>query len=152
MGVTGRGSAESPVSQLSTAPAAARPSEIAQTMSDWPRPMSPATKTPGTVDMKSPSRTTLPRPSTSTPSASTSPSRCAPVKPMASSTRSAGISRSVPSTFWKRPSTISTSCTSSARTLPAVPSALSPRKRSVLTEYSRSPPSSCALETRRISG
>jgi AcrR family transcriptional regulator len=32
----------------STAAAALRPSAIAQTISDWPRPMSPATNTPGT--------------------------------------------------------------------------------------------------------
>ena len=49
-----------------------------------------------------------------------SPSRWAPVKPMARKTRSAGSSRSVPSTFWNRPSTRSTSCSSSARTLPGV--------------------------------
>ena len=35
----------------STAAAAARPSAIAHTISDCPRPMSPATKTPGTVVM-----------------------------------------------------------------------------------------------------
>ena len=41
------------MSQVSAAAAAARPSAIAQTISDCPRPMSPATKTPGTVDMNS---------------------------------------------------------------------------------------------------
>ena len=51
VGATGRGSIVSPVSQASAAAAAARPSAIAHTMSDCPRPMSPATKTPGTVDM-----------------------------------------------------------------------------------------------------
>ena len=35
-----------PVRNASTAAAAARPSAIAQTISDWPRPASPATKTP----------------------------------------------------------------------------------------------------------
>ena len=40
------------MSQASTPCAAARPSAMAQTMSDWPRPASPATKTPGTEVMK----------------------------------------------------------------------------------------------------
>ena len=56
----GLGSIELPVSQTSAAAAAARPSAIAQTISDCPRPMSPATNTPGTVAMNSLSRTTLP--------------------------------------------------------------------------------------------
>ena len=42
------------------------------------------------------SRRTLPRSSSSQPSCSTRPAVCGPVKPIASSTRSAGISRSVP--------------------------------------------------------
>ena len=62
---------------------------------------------------------------------------------MASSTSWAGISRSVPSTFSKRPSFISTSWRRSARTLPSS----SPRKHSVLTAYTRSPPSSWAEVT-----
>jgi hypothetical protein len=47
VGVMGAGSAVSPSRNLSTAAAAARPSAMAQTIKDWPRPISPATKTPG---------------------------------------------------------------------------------------------------------
>jgi hypothetical protein len=50
VGGMGAGSRVSPVRKRSTAAAAARPSAMAQTISDWPRPASPATKTPGTVD------------------------------------------------------------------------------------------------------
>ena len=46
VGATGAGSCVSPSGYRSTAAAQARPSAIAQTMSDWPRPASPATKTP----------------------------------------------------------------------------------------------------------
>ena len=49
VGVTGRGSIDAPVSQVSAAAAAARPSAMAQTISDWPRRESPQAKTPGTV-------------------------------------------------------------------------------------------------------
>ena len=59
VGGIGAGSVVEPVRYLSTAAAAARPSAIAHTMSDWPRPASPATKTPGTEDMYAPSRATL---------------------------------------------------------------------------------------------
>ena len=38
-------------SHRSTPAAAERPSAIAHTMRDWPRPASPATKTPSTLDM-----------------------------------------------------------------------------------------------------
>ena len=41
--------------------AALRPSAIAQTISDWPRCMSPAVKTPGTLVIQCASRPTLPR-------------------------------------------------------------------------------------------
>ena len=43
VGGIGAGSVVPPVSCLSTQAAAARPSEIAHTISDWPRPASPAT-------------------------------------------------------------------------------------------------------------
>ena len=66
---------------------------------------------------------------------------------MASSTSWAGSICSVPATGSKRPSFISTSTSSSASTLPSLPT-----KRWVLTENTRSPPSSCALEVRSISG
>ena len=48
VGGIGAGSAVVPMRQASAAAAADRPSAIAQTISDWPRPMSPATNTPGT--------------------------------------------------------------------------------------------------------
>ena len=47
---SGPGRVVEPVRYASTAAAAARPSAIAQTISDWPRPASPATKTPSTED------------------------------------------------------------------------------------------------------
>ena len=52
---------------------ARRPSAIAQTIRLWPRPMSPQTNTPSTIVRQSASRATLPRPSSQTPSCSTSP-------------------------------------------------------------------------------
>ena len=48
-----------------TAAAQARPSAMAQTISDWPRPMSPHTNTPSTLVRQSSSRATLPRASSS---------------------------------------------------------------------------------------
>src|SRR6476646_1849147 len=50
VGGIGAGRVVEPVSQVSTAAAAARPSAMAQTIRDWPRPTSPATKTPSTED------------------------------------------------------------------------------------------------------
>ena len=61
--------------------------------------MSPATKTPGTFVIHCASRFTLPRAVSSTPElARRGPCRSAPVKPIASSTRSAFSSNSVPAT------------------------------------------------------
>ena len=40
----------SPISQASTARAHSRPSQIAHTTSDWPRRVSPAANTPGTLE------------------------------------------------------------------------------------------------------
>ena len=51
VGLIGAGRVVEPVRYASTAAAAARPSAIAQTISDCPRPASPATKTPGTEDV-----------------------------------------------------------------------------------------------------
>ena len=48
VGGIGTGRLVEPVRYSSTAAAAARPSAIAHTISDWPRPASPATKTPST--------------------------------------------------------------------------------------------------------
>ncbi len=50
VGGMGAGRVVEPIRCASTAAAAARPSAIAQTISDWPRPASPATNTPGTLD------------------------------------------------------------------------------------------------------
>src|SRR5690606_29210386 len=77
----------------STAAATARPSAMAQTTSDWPRPASPATKTPGTEVAKSSPRAMRPRPVTSAPVCSASASVSGPTKPIARMTRSAGMSR-----------------------------------------------------------
>ena len=49
VGRIGAGRALAPVRKRSTPRAAERPSAMAQTMSDWPRPASPATKTPATL-------------------------------------------------------------------------------------------------------
>jgi hypothetical protein len=46
-----RGRVVAPMRRLSMARAASRPSAIAQTTRDCPRRMSPAAKTPGTLDM-----------------------------------------------------------------------------------------------------
>lgn len=45
------GSSLEPIRNLSTPTAASRPSQIAHTISDWPRRVSPAAKTPGTLVM-----------------------------------------------------------------------------------------------------
>ena len=50
VGGIGAGRVVEPIRWASTAAAAARPSAIAQTISDWPRPASPATNTPGTLE------------------------------------------------------------------------------------------------------
>ena len=60
---------------------------------------------------------------------------------------SASSSKSLPSTFSNLPPDITTSWARRPVTLPS-----SPRKRSVLTENTRSPPSSWAEDTRNISG
>ena len=70
--------------------AAWRPSAMAQTIRLWPRVMSPAVKTLGTLVRLSASALTLPIGSSSTPSCSSMPFRSGPTKPIASRTRSAG--------------------------------------------------------------
>ena len=50
VGGIGAGRVVEPIRWASTAAAAARPSAIAQTIRDWPRPASPATNTPGTLE------------------------------------------------------------------------------------------------------
>ena len=97
---------------------------------------------------KSASRATLPRSVNSTPRSVSRPSRSGPTKPIASSTRSASSSKSLPSTFSNLPAFISTSCAAQAGDL----CRRVPTNSSVLTENTRSPPSSCAEETRNISG
>ena len=88
-----------PIRNRSTPRAALRPSAIAQTMSDWPRCMSPAVNTPGTLVIQLASRHTLPRSVSLTPKFSSRPWRSGPRNPIASSTRSTSISNSVPGTF-----------------------------------------------------
>jgi hypothetical protein len=92
--------------------------------------MSPAVKTPGTLVMKSESRATLPRASSSTPSSSSSGPFSGPTKPIASSTSCAGISFSVPSTATKRP--FASRVTSTRRCVATLPSA-SPVNSTVFT-------------------
>ena len=53
---TGAGNDDPPIRYASTPRAQLRPSAIAQTMSDWPRCMSPAVKTPGTLVIQLASR------------------------------------------------------------------------------------------------
>src|SRR5215207_3723496 len=129
VGLIGAGSAVRPIRYRSTPAAAARPSAMAHTISDCPRPMSPATNTPGTVVAKSASRATLPRSVISTPRSVSRPSRSGPTKPIANSTRSASISKSVPSTFSNLPALMATSCPRSPVTRPSLPV-----NSSVLTE------------------
>ena len=95
---SGAGSAELPIRNVSTPRAALRPSAIAHTISDWPRCMSPAVKTPGTLVIQVASRHTLPRSVIFTPSASSIPPRSGPRNPIASSTRSASSAKLLPGT------------------------------------------------------
>src|SRR5690606_29999369 len=119
VGGIGYGRSLRPVRWASTPRAAARPSAMAHTIRDWPRPMSPAANTPSTDVRYSASRTTLPRWSRSTPSWSRRPSRCGTRKPIARVTSSAGISRSVPSTGSNPVSGPRTSTIRRPRTLPS---------------------------------
>src|ERR1035441_5524768 len=66
------GSRTEPVRYVSQLRAAARPSAIAQTMSEAPRTASPAANTPGAVQANEPSTATLPVRSTVTGSSSRS--------------------------------------------------------------------------------
>ena len=123
--------------------AALRPSAMAQTISDWPRCMSPAVNTPGTLVIQVASRQTVPRSVKRTPNWASIPSRSGPRNPMARRTSSPGRLNALSRTSRKvtRPSasrTGSTRATSRARTWPRA----SPRKRVVDTEKTRSPPSS----------
>ena len=131
VGLMGAGRALAPVRKRSTPLAAERPSAMAHTISDWPRPASPATYTPGTLVAKSASRAMLPRSSSSRPNCSTRPfSWSVPVKPMARVTSWAGIFRSVPGFGSGLPSLNSTSVRCSYWTLPSS----SPSKWVVETE------------------
>src|SRR3954451_13898235 len=78
VGGIGAGSSLVPPRKLSTAAAALRPSAMAQTISDGPRPMSLATKTPRTELVYDPPLATLPRGSKSTPRPASNPGRSAP--------------------------------------------------------------------------
>ena len=111
--------------------------------------MSPQTKTPSTFVAHRSSRATFPRSLKSTSELLEHPLRSGPTNPIASSTSSAGSSKSVPSIFSNtgRPSTIccSTWCPTTA---PGPRPCSSPRKHSVFTAKTRSPPSSCAVVVR----
>ena len=124
---------------------------MAHTISDLPRCISPAVKTPGTLVIQFSSRQTLPRSVIFTPSWLSIPFRSGPRNPMARRTRSTCISSTVPGTGLKLilPSyrTISTRWAWSFWTRPFVP-----ENRVVEIEYSRMPPSSCAAEVRRMIG
>ena len=110
-----------------------RPSAIAQTISDWPRCMSPQVNTPGTLVIQFASRATLPRSVRATPSWLSMPGFSGPTKPIASRTRSASSANSLPATglnSTRPPSrTIFTVMASSFFTRPP-----SPRNRCVDTE------------------
>jgi len=66
--------------------------------------MSPATKIPGTEVSKLLPRSTLPRSVNSTPKSVSRPGCSGPTNPIANSTRSASISKSVPSVLTNSPS------------------------------------------------
>lgn len=120
------------------------PSAIAQTMRDWPRPASPATNTPGSSVSYSAVRSSSPREVKGSCSCGSIVWRSGPVKPMASSTRSAGSSRSVPAFGPRDPSARnSVSARRMARTRPDS----SPMNSTVEAWNARSPPSSCEVET-----
>src|SRR5438105_3345061 len=89
---TGAGNDELPMRYASTPRAQLRPSAIAQTMSDWPRCMSPAAKTPGTFVIQFALRATVPRAVSAMPRPWTTPFGSGPTNPIASSTRSASNS------------------------------------------------------------
>ena len=121
---------------------------MAHTISDCPRPMSPAANTPGTLVSQLSLRATLPRSSNSTPSCSSKGDRSGPVKPMANNTRSAGYSRSVPGIFSKLIRPLSKTCSTWWVRKEATRPDPSSVNCSVLMAYSRTPPSSCAEEVR----
>src|ERR1022692_4719987 len=73
-----QGSRTLPVRYASQVRAAARPSAIAQTISDAPRTASPAAKTPGVAQAHASSTATLPELSKGTESPSSSVDRVAP--------------------------------------------------------------------------
>ncbi len=152
-GSSGAGSAVVPMSQRSTAAAHERPSAMAQTIRLCPRVWSPQTKTPSTLVAQIASATTVPRaldldararPPHCGARCPRSPWRAAPAR-----TRARTRFPAPPRRPGDRPrSRISTSWPRSARTAPEPSSTNSV----VVTEKSRSPPSSCAEDVRRISG
>ena len=91
--------------------------------------MSPATYTPGTDVANASSLLTLPRSVNSTPRSLSRPGRSGPVKPIASRTRSASSTKSVPSIFSNLPAFIFTSWARRPVTRP-----FSPMNSSVFTE------------------
>ena len=125
-----------PIRKRST-PRAARPSAIAQTISDWPRCMSPAVKTPGTLVIQLASRHTL-RSVSLTPKFSSSPGvRGREIPSQAARGRRPFQTRCSASSNDIRPS-LHASSTFEPWSFLTRPSA-SPLKRCVDTEYTLAP-------------
>ncbi len=111
--------------------------------------MSPATNTPGTLVCQAASVVMVPRGLRSIPSCSNTGDGSVPPKPIASSTRSAGSSRSEPAiSFTVKLGPSSTSTTLTARSAPSSV----PRNSCTAEPKIRVPPSSCADAVRRITG
>ena len=145
---SGLGRFVEPIRNSSIDAAAARPSAIAHTINDWPRPASPATNTPGhvagvvvvahQVAAGVPGQTQLPGEGLRLGTHETHRQRhqVGGQHPLANPPTSTG-----------RPSTHSTSMISRPVSIP-----FSPRKRLVEAAYTRSPPSSWADDTRNTIG
>ena len=143
-----------PIRNSSTARAHCRPSRIAQTTSDWPRRMSPAANTLSTrravvvgIRLHVAARIALDAELLEQAGRTTGP-----VKPIASSTRSALIANSLPgtSTIFIAPS--ASFCHSTRAAIELVDLAVRPSKRLVATAQSREQPSSCDDDVRSLIG
>ena len=150
VGRDGRGSRVSPMRNSSTAAAQERPSAMAQTIRLWPRPMSPHTNTFGEVRPEARRRgSTLPRSLISTPSCSSRPASLRTDEAHREQHELASAARS----RCRRPAR--RSCgrrRSSARPRAPAARARCRRRHRGSTRCSprstRSPPSSCADDTR----
>ena len=117
--------------------AAARPSAIAHTIRDCPRPASPATKTPSSSVPKLSILAKLLCESNAISISETAGSTSGPLKPRANSTKSASITRSVPGVGTRLPSTKDVSAILIPETFPSLP-----MNSTVDDRYFRSPNSS----------